>query len=74
MPKNLHPLTMEQLATIVAESLYEGDPEAELVTREIADADDTAHAIQRLETLQREVAAALEIVRAATVARRPRNA
>lgn len=59
-------MTMEDLATKVAEDLYEGDPEADLVTREIASSDDKDQAIERLETLKAEVERALEIVRGAS--------
>jgi len=54
---------MEKLATKVAEALYEGDWESELVTREIATAESKAEALQRLKILRQEVSRAIDIVK-----------
>ena len=56
---------MERLAIKVAETIYEGDWEAEVVTREIATAVGKAEALKRLETLKDEVEQAIEIVKKA---------
>lgn len=54
---------MERLARKVAEALYEGDWTTELVTREIATAEDKPQALARLDRLASEVRRALELVR-----------
>jgi hypothetical protein len=56
---------MKAIAESIALELYEGDWEAELVTREVATSENSAQAVRRLKTLRTEVDRAMAMLLAA---------